>query len=59
MSEEKDLKPCPFCGGLEIYDTSRETYSFWLFCKDCGAYGPVGKNYENAVKLWNDRRRKR
>lgn len=40
ISEERKLKPCPFCGG-EAAQTAHLTYSWFApVCKSCGARGP-------------------
>lgn len=42
ISDEKDLKPCPFCGGgVELLDYTGNVYGFWDYkikCKKCRAY---------------------
>jgi Lar family restriction alleviation protein len=50
-----DLKPCPFCGGSNIIDTSNGVESCMLNCDDCGAEGPSAKNYVKATVAWNTR----
>jgi hypothetical protein len=50
------LKPCPFCGSLEIAigsDLTRTVPSArWAYCRECGCWGPgvKVKNY----KGWYD-----
>lgn len=42
MSDIK-LKPCPFCGSDEVYDTSffrNGAYEVHAECQECGALGP-------------------
>jgi len=41
VSEQIELKPCPFCGGGDC-NTEGRTYSNkgQMFCHDCGASGP-------------------
>lgn len=54
---EKQLKPCPFCGGKpEIRDTYCY-HAFAIHCTKCSAgIGNVGTDtLEKAVKLWNRR----
>ena len=57
MNIERELKPCPFCGGeAEIIDDAMGTISR---CRRCGAengngvYGEGG--YKLAAKDWNSR----
>lgn len=55
-----ELKPCPFCGGVDklVYDATG-----YFVCNSCGAFGPdKGNNYEEeaevklkAAELWNTR----
>lgn len=48
------LKPCPFCGGMNLYYTARMFYA--VECADCG--GKVVGAYrteEEAVEAWNRR----
>lgn len=66
-----DLKPCPFCGGADIYlqtiPQGLEVPIFLTFfeCGECDARGPTngynadpkGKEsaFNNCAQLWNDR----
>jgi Lar family restriction alleviation protein len=38
-----DLKPCPFCGALEVEVTNTHTPSYSVECYACGAQGPDGR----------------
>lgn len=58
MSDEKELKPCPFCGGSEI-ETQHDDGRHWDKCLTCFAEGPplskyFGSDFE-AVYEWNTR----
>jgi Lar family restriction alleviation protein len=53
MTPTDTLKPCPFCGGLQLVMMPYEPY--YQECLDCGASGPWGKSPEEAVALWNKR----
>jgi Lar family restriction alleviation protein len=51
------LKPCPFCGSINLSeDALRSVSSYWISCDDCLANGPTSEvdNVE-AVELWNSR----
>ncbi len=51
------LKPCPFCGGINI-TIEGHTGQFWVLC-ECGAEGPtpstLWKTEKEAIKAWNRR----
>ncbi len=58
MGKLLELKPCPWCGCLEINNyvqgvISAESHT--CFCMDCGAEGPSAKSMEEAEELWNKR----
>lgn len=61
MTDIKDLKPCPFCGSLDLEDCC-----IYVKCNQCLAEGPKmneGRfddhadwtDHENAIKAWNKR----
>lgn len=54
MSEETKLKPCPFCGGTNLYYAAGRFYA--VECADCGGK-VVGtfKTTEEAADAWNTR----
>lgn len=45
-------KACPFCGSFEL-----QPGGWRILCEGCGAEGPLGKSAEQAVDLWNARRK--
>lgn len=45
------IKPCPFCGSKDLY--ARDNSGHYVVCKNCDAYGPYGKDDEEAIQLWN------
>lgn len=57
---EKELKPCPFCGGeahicLDIDSgIDYETYYF-IHCKSCHVTTDSYITKEQAADMWNDR----
>lgn len=56
--QEKELKPCPFCGGQA--HIMQMGFPHWIYCEDCGAKihgGKIGDGAEEAsIKAWNRRR---
>jgi len=63
-----DIKPCPFCGRLELSiqygTTDREGTPHNIICEDCGATGPwyyLSRDvddiqYVATVTQWNERK---
>lgn len=51
MSEE--LKPCPFCGGMNIHIWDISTP--WVSCNDCLANTACALTKEEAIRIWNRR----
>ena len=47
-----DLKPCPFCGGINIIHSG-----FRMYCHTCGAEGPDADSADEsaAIAAWNRR----
>ena len=58
MMDAPELKPCPFCGGSELY-MPHGTDPAYIKCggHGCGAQSgiPVEQTEEDALKLWNRR----
>lgn len=56
MDGKPDLRPCPFCGGDEIYvfpvAASRGRAAM---CQKCLAEGPYERTKEKAAEAWNRR----
>ena len=55
MNNDIKLKPCPFCGGMNLYYGKERFYS--VGCIDCG--GKVVGAYrteEEAAEAWNTRK---
>ena len=44
-----ELKPCPFCGCIEIDDELN------MICFECDTIGPQAKTRADAIKSWNTR----
>ena len=65
MTEE--LEPCPFCkneegqhiDSLRVLQEYEEGYNWYVYCRHCGARGPVYVNGKwttsraSAVEAWN------
>lgn len=58
----KDAKPCPFCGGRDLY---RFQYPFkrkpgirgcYIKCNGCGASSGNYETVEDALTAWNERK---
>jgi Lar family restriction alleviation protein len=63
MSEEaiKKLKPCPFCGCVELTvwtrrEWSADPMSFYVECS-CGGKAWEARTQEEAIAAWNRRAR--
>lgn len=51
-----ELKPCPFCGGNEVYREHTDNMRIWWFsCFACGTNGPRKLSPEDAETAWNRR----
>ena len=59
--ENYELKPCPFCGGTNIYceDAGHKTDVWFVQCDDCGATFPHFDSKAEAIKAWNTRTKER
>jgi len=49
------LKPCPFCGSVEIERALRMGWPVQTGCKSCGACGPFKLTGCEADTAWNER----
>jgi len=50
MTEEEEVKPCPFCGS-DFVEINRG--GWWGECGNCGAEGPAKETREEALAAWN------
>ena len=53
-----ELKPCPFCGCVDIfrgYDDNGETCVLYIYCGRCNCQTTVFDNEESCVQAWNTR----
>ena len=53
MPEEREIAPCPFCGGPARVLDECDCYS--VMCDGCDAEGPLRKTEIGAVSAWNKR----
>ena len=52
---DKNLKPCPFCGGQAVF-VPLSTCSGYIACVDCNIAIKNGETWdEKAAKMWNRR----
>lgn len=50
------LKPCPFCGNIDLeYDSIDLNSRFYIICHGCATRGPEADTLKEAAKLWNSR----
>jgi Lar family restriction alleviation protein len=56
---DEPLKPCPFCGGVQVAINKPNLRSPWQWmeceAEKCLAEGPVKNNEMDAVNAWNRR----
>ena len=63
MSNNIELKPCPFCGGEAflnfdpeaVEDTFGRKWAFNVFCGNCCATTGICWSKEQAIEAWNRR----
>lgn len=55
MTEDVELKPCPFCGGEATLTKNEKSSIFYVFCKECLRYGVGDEISKKAVEYWNAR----
>ena len=52
---DKELLPCPFCGGeAELFDYP-EMKAYCVACLECGVETLIYSSKEKAIKAWNTR----
>ena len=54
-NDQEAIKPCPFCGSVEIYGTWISDSDALMLCEACLAQGPMCDNEEDALQAWNRR----
>ena len=50
-----ELKPCPFCGGVEKLSVCGWADQYWVSCDNCETEGPSGETPPEAIEAWNRR----
>jgi Lar family restriction alleviation protein len=57
FTEQEELKPCPFCGCDQIQSSEMDKWvvPYARYCRNCRAYGPHKRTYEEAIEAWNTR----
>lgn len=60
MQDDKNLKPCPFCGGeklriTESMSNDEDDSMKTVACDTCWSYGPIGVGDRGAAVMWNAR----
>lgn len=53
--KNKELMPCPFCGGTEFYRYGGTMDRYWIECRKCGIEQPLYYSEEESVMRWNTR----
>ena len=54
MSNDIELKPCPFCGkNVEIYEETLCPYPYYTI--NCCSFNVPTKNKDKLIKEWNKR----
>ena len=51
----KELLPCPFCGGEAYQDYVENKLLFRVECRECGVSGNIRATPGNAIAAWNNR----
>lgn len=55
-NDERELKPCPFCGGRAKVDNGGLNYEYyWAKCTKCGTEQPLSNTVDAAAANWNRR----
>lgn len=52
-----NLKPCPFCGSLDLKVTpiAGQIAGSYILCLKCGCNGPYKEHVSDAIEAWNKR----
>ncbi len=60
MASDYNLKPCPYCGSLNIsvdYDSGLAESvrpAYFAVCRDCNARGPARPTDDGAISAWSE-----
>lgn len=49
------IKPCPFCGCVELDFCRTNEVASWVECTFCGGQTQHAAKREDAIRLWNKR----
>ena len=54
---EREMKPCPFCGGAAriVIEGEPGHESYYALCPTCWGSGPTRDEMSEAARLWNRR----
>ena len=57
FGEGGNMKVCPYCGGIcvELSHTFYAPYWAVVWCRECGAQGPLKMDDAQAIAAWNHR----
>lgn len=55
MAIEREIKPCPFCGGPAVVDNLLDDNDYYVHCRDCEVQQIANHSHEAAIELWNNR----
>lgn len=50
---EYELKPCPYCGSVDVYISSAAFGRHYVLCRVCLMRGPEMTNMDSAKMAWN------
>lgn len=50
-----ELKPCPFCGGISVFNTLNSGETVFVVCMKCGVRTLDYEHTERAREDWNRR----
>jgi len=58
MTDLLILNPCPFCGSNQLAEASEirmKPHRYYIYCRPCGASGPMAFSIEEAKDKWHTR----
>lgn len=55
MSDDKELRSCPFCGSGWVGLYKPHYHLFAVLCNKCSAEGPAADSEDEAADAWNRR----
>jgi len=53
------IKPCPFCGCVELLFYRTNPAACWVECNFCSGQTQHAAKREDAIQLWNERSKKK